>query len=55
MLVYEITDEKSFENIAKWLRNIDEVSCIRCLPSFHCRRSIADVPLLSFLMVGLFC
>jgi len=24
MLVYEITDEKSFENIAKWLRNIDE-------------------------------
>ena len=28
MLVYEITDEKSFENIAKWLRNIDEVSCL---------------------------
>ena len=26
MLVYEITDEKSFDNIAKWLRNIDEVS-----------------------------
>ena len=26
MLVYEITDERSFENIAKWLRNIDEVS-----------------------------
>lgn len=26
MLVYEITDEKSFENIAKWLRNIDEVT-----------------------------
>ncbi|XP_065062060.1 ras-related protein Rab-10-like [Rhopilema esculentum] len=24
MLVYEITDEKSFDNIAKWLRNIDE-------------------------------
>ncbi|XP_077297525.1 RAS oncogene family member Rab10 [Arctopsyche grandis] len=24
MLVYDITDEKSFENIVKWLRNIDE-------------------------------
>lgn len=27
MLVYDITNEKSFENIVKWLRNIDEV-CI---------------------------
>lgn len=26
MLVYDITNEKSFENIVKWLRNIDEVS-----------------------------
>lgn len=26
MLVYDITTEKSFENIVKWLRNIDEVS-----------------------------
>lgn len=26
MLVYDITAEKSFENIVKWLRNIDEVS-----------------------------
>ncbi|XP_015587704.1 ras-related protein Rab-10 [Cephus cinctus] len=24
MLVYDITNEKTFENIAKWLRNIDE-------------------------------
>jgi len=24
MLVYDITNQKSFENIAKWLRNIDE-------------------------------
>lgn len=24
MLVYDITNEKSFENIVKWLRNIDE-------------------------------
>ena len=26
MLVYDITNSKSFDNIAKWLRNIDEVS-----------------------------
>lgn len=26
MLVYDITNEKSFENIVKWLRNIDEVN-----------------------------
>lgn len=26
MLVYDIANEKSFENIVKWLRNIDEVS-----------------------------
>lgn len=25
MLVYDITNEKSFDNIVKWLRNIDEV------------------------------
>lgn len=31
MLVYDITNEKSFENIVKWLRNIDEVSF--CSPS----------------------
>lgn len=28
MLVYDITNEKTFENIVKWLRNIDEVSMI---------------------------
>lgn len=28
MLVYDITNEKSFENIVKWLRNIDEVSIL---------------------------
>lgn len=26
MLVYDITNAKSFDNISKWLRNIDEVS-----------------------------
>ena len=35
MLVYEITDEKSFENIAKWLRNIDEVDCLHTKLLFY--------------------
>ena len=26
MLVYDITDGKSFDSIGKWLRNIDEVA-----------------------------
>jgi len=26
MLVYDITSEKSFENIRNWIRNIDDVS-----------------------------
>ena len=26
MLVYDVTDGKSFDSIGKWLRNIDEVS-----------------------------
>lgn len=26
MLVYDITSEKSFENIKNWIRNIEEVS-----------------------------
>jgi len=25
MLVYDITNEKSFENIKNWIRNIEEV------------------------------
>lgn len=32
MLVYDITNAKSFENISKWLRNIDEVSSICTIP-----------------------
>ena len=28
MLVYDITSAKTFDNIAKWLRNIDEVIII---------------------------
>lgn len=26
MLVYDVTSEKSFENIRNWIRNIEEVS-----------------------------
>ena len=30
MLVYDVTTEKSFENIRNWIRNIEEVSqCMR--------------------------
>jgi len=28
MLVYDITSEKSFENIRNWIRNIEEVSTV---------------------------
>lgn len=28
MLVYDITNEKSFDNIKNWIRNIEEVSVI---------------------------
>jgi len=34
MLVYDITNEKSFENIVKWLRNINEVLYIHLLLLF---------------------
>lgn len=33
MLVYDITDGKSFDSIGKWLRNIDEVKLLICLKS----------------------
>lgn len=28
MLVYDITNARSFDNISKWLRNIDEVNIV---------------------------
>jgi hypothetical protein len=31
MLVYDITQEKTFENISKWLRNIEEVGEIKLM------------------------
>lgn len=36
MLVYDITNEKTFENIVKWLRNIDEVSIVYFVHEFLC-------------------
>ena len=35
MLVYDITNAKSFENISKWLRNIDEVSNVCMVPELE--------------------
>lgn len=32
MLVYDICNEKSFENIKNWIRNIEEVSAKRKTP-----------------------
>ena len=28
MLVYDVTHEKSFDNIRNWIRNIEEVSTV---------------------------
>ena len=36
MLVYDITNDKSFENIKNWIRNIEEVSMQKCtVMAFH--------------------
>lgn len=32
MLVYDITNEKSFDNIKNWIRNIEEVNYSVLLP-----------------------
>lgn len=37
MLVYDITNEKTFENIVKWLRNIDEVCAMEQSIDTHLR------------------
>lgn len=33
MLVYDITNEKSFDNIRNWIRNIEEVHVFPLFPS----------------------
>ncbi len=35
MLVYDVTTEKSFENIRNWIRNIEEVCLIRYHMTCH--------------------
>ena len=37
MLVYDITNQKSFDNIRNWIRNIEEVSCCGVLQRRRCR------------------
>jgi len=37
MLVYDITNEKSFENIKNWIRNIEEVCTDLNISSFRLR------------------
>lgn len=37
MLVYDITNEKSFDNIKNWIRNIEEV-CVASLLGFQLDR-----------------
>lgn len=36
MLVYDITNEKSFENIKNWIRNIEEVCGATNVTFFTC-------------------
>ena len=38
MLVYDITQEKTFDNISKWLRNIEEV-CQYFIKVFVCNNA----------------
>ena len=35
MLVYDITQEKTFDNISKWLRNIEEVLSVFVVNENH--------------------
>ena len=36
MLVYDVTHEKSFDNIRNWIRNIEEVSKAILLSQYVC-------------------
>lgn len=38
MLVYDITNEKSFDNIRNWMRNIEEVRAALSRTSWSSRR-----------------
>lgn len=48
MLVYDITNEKSFDNIKNWIRNIEEVGHapspdFRYFQSSHCSVGFEEV------------
>lgn len=44
MLVYDISNEKSFENIKNWIRNIEEVSAVGAvLREMMCGREVLSV------------
>lgn len=40
MLVYDITNEKSFDNIKNWIRNIEEVKYLKHLYCVHVSVSV---------------
>lgn len=40
MLVYDITNEKSFDNIRNWIRNIEEVRVPFCFLSWAMPKSL---------------
>ena len=52
MLVYDITNEKSFDNIRNWIRNLEEVSYIFLTPisPFQCQSNknieVQKIPML---------
>ncbi len=35
MLVYDVTDEKSFEKISYWIRDVEEVCLVRYHMTYH--------------------
>lgn len=44
MLVYDITNEKSFDNIKNWIRNIEEVGTLESTSySFHLMNSLGKI------------
>lgn len=44
MLVYDITNEKSFDNIRNWIRNIEEVRLATAYMHRNCIHVLSSVP-----------
>lgn len=60
MLVYDITNEKSFDNIKNWIRNIEEVfsgpnrpssTCLLPLKLFECHHVAHCIYYISLLLI----